>query len=287
MGSDLETWQQLTAGAASGILADVCTHPLSTVKTRIQCQGAGGVTQKFSNPVSALFKMLRQEGLASLYRGIGVVVVAAAPGQCLYFGAYEGMRSLLGTSASATFLAGASAQIGGSLAWVPMDVIKERLQIEGQTKTNERYGSSLTATRRILVTEGLSGLYRAYWIHQATWAPFNAIYFSIYERVKTELQSGYDWNNAVGINITSSCIAGVTASVTTSPLDLIKTRLQVQRSNMDVFDYKGPVDAFFKIVKKEGAVALFDGVGARCFWLVPRLTVAISSFEWIKAAFSA
>lgn len=35
-----ETWKNLVAGAAAGSIADIVTHPLSTVKTRLQCQGA-------------------------------------------------------------------------------------------------------------------------------------------------------------------------------------------------------------------------------------------------------
>ena len=35
-----EKLKGLFAGAVSGIIADVVTHPLSTVKTRLQCQGA-------------------------------------------------------------------------------------------------------------------------------------------------------------------------------------------------------------------------------------------------------
>lgn len=36
----VEKLKGLAAGAVSGVIADVLTHPLSTVKTRLQCQGA-------------------------------------------------------------------------------------------------------------------------------------------------------------------------------------------------------------------------------------------------------
>ena len=49
------------------------------------------------------------------------------------------------------------AQLCGSLAWVPMDVIKERLQIEGQLKTNEAYSGSFNALKQIIKTEGVIG----------------------------------------------------------------------------------------------------------------------------------
>ena len=71
----------------------------------------------------------------------------------------------------------------------------------------------------------------------------------------------------------------------TSPLDLVKTRLQVQGSNPEVFDYKGPLDALQKIVKREGAMALFDGVAARVIWLTPRLSIAVPAYEFLKTYF--
>jgi len=35
---------QLIAGSISGVLADMITHPLSTIKTRLQCQGAASAS---------------------------------------------------------------------------------------------------------------------------------------------------------------------------------------------------------------------------------------------------
>jgi hypothetical protein len=57
-----------------------------------------------------------------------------------------------------------------------MDVVKERLQIEGQLKTTENMGGSTNAIRQIIKHEGIIGLYRAYWLHQMTWMPFNGLY---------------------------------------------------------------------------------------------------------------
>lgn len=162
-----------------------------------------------------------------------------------------------------------------------MDVVKERLQIEGQISTTQHYGSSFSAVRNIVATEGVRGLYRAYWMHQFTWAPYNGIYFSIYEHLKDAFAKNSEGKESRGKSLICSFIAGTAASVATSPIDLVKTRLQVQKSNVDLFDYKGPFDAFGKIVQREGIRALFDGVGARVFWLTPRLTMAVTMYEVI------
>jgi solute carrier family 25 iron transporter 28/37 len=174
---------QMLAGAVAGAIADCFTHPLSTVKTRLQCQGAmlkdgaggsaGGVFYK--GPISGMAFIARTEGFRSLYKGIGIVVAGAAPGQALYFAGYETVKRVGGSHPVTNFLGGVTAQICGSLAWVPMDVVKERLQIEGQIKTVETYGGSMNALKQIVAKEGFMGLYRAYWLHQLTWAPINGL----------------------------------------------------------------------------------------------------------------
>jgi hypothetical protein len=126
--------------------------------------------------MDALVTIIRNEGIFSLYKGIGVVIAPAAPAQALYFAGYESFKSLSGNSAVSSFGAGCSAQLCASFIWVPMDVVKERLQIEGQLKTTENMGGSMNAVRQIIKHEGIIGLYRAYWLHQMTWMPFNGLY---------------------------------------------------------------------------------------------------------------
>ena len=232
-------------------------------------------------------QILRAEGVGALYKGIGAVMVGAAPAQALYFVGYEGMKELLQAvggegarkSAMGGFAAGFGAQLVGSVAWVPMDVVKERLQIEGQMKVEEAYGGSLNALRRIVRSEGVAGLYRAYFVHQLTWAPFNGLYFMIYERSKEiakehKIMPGY-WE---------SVVAGVVASALTNPMDLVKTRLQVARSNPGVFDYEGSWDCARKVMQREGFFALFDGCLARIVTLTPRLALAVTTYEMLKDA---
>lgn len=275
-----DTLATLTAGSFSGAVADLVTHPISTVKTRLQVQGASASLGSsslvsYSGPFSAFRVIVATEGVGSLYTGIGAVLAAAAPAQALYFVGYEAARSVLPAHPLADFTAGVAAQLCGSIAWVPMDVIKERLQIEAQVKNEltETYGGSFNALRQIIKGEGVIGLYRAYWIHQATWCPFNGLYFAIYESTKNFMSKRDLPLWPAGI------VAGVVASAATNPMDLVKTRLQVARSNPKIFDYEGSIDCAVKIIKREGPLALFDGVLSRILLLTPRLTIAVTAYE--------
>jgi hypothetical protein len=87
----METLLNLAAGAISGVVADVLTHPLSTVKTRLQVEGAqatfsaaaasaqaGAKTAAAAaarpNPVVMLHRIWATEGMVALFRGVGIVV---------------------------------------------------------------------------------------------------------------------------------------------------------------------------------------------------------------------
>ena len=35
-----------------------------------------------------------------------------------------------------------------------------------------------------------------------------------------------------------------------------------------------------QVMRREGPLAFFDGVGARCLWLTPRYVIAVSAYEY-------
>ena len=129
-------------------------------------EGSGGTVYK--GFLDGFATILRTEGVGALYSGIGAVCVGAAPAQALFFAGYEGAKSVLGDTESTAFVAGITAQLTGSLAWVPMEVIKEKLMIEGQITTKKTYGSSLALVRKVIAEEGIAGIYRGFVMQQVT-----------------------------------------------------------------------------------------------------------------------
>ena len=93
-----DTSVALVAGALSGIVADVITHPICTVKARMMVQGAqvtageaGAVV--YDGLLSGFATILKTEGVGALYSGIGAVCAGAAPAQALFFGGMTSSRS--------------------------------------------------------------------------------------------------------------------------------------------------------------------------------------------------
>jgi len=93
---------------------------------------------------------------------------------CAYHWRYDLNFSNRDKSAFSNFCAGVCAQLCGSLAWVPMDVVKERLQIEGQMKTNEVYSGSFNALRQIIKHEGVSGSMSCLFHHLSLLSIYNS-----------------------------------------------------------------------------------------------------------------
>lgn len=91
----------------------------------------------------------------------------------------------------------------------------------------------------ILKTEGIRGLYRAYWATVASFGPFSALYFMFYETLKgffiandahSYLQRSQDegkkTKEVTGFqSMLCSMGAGSLASLVTNPLDMAKLRM--------------------------------------------------------------
>lgn len=78
--------------------------------------------------------------------------------------------------------------------WVPIDVIKERMQVQVQSSTASGaarkvyYRNTVDAVQTIARTERLGGLYKGYVATLLSFGPFSALYFMFYEKTKAFAQ---------------------------------------------------------------------------------------------------
>ncbi|OWZ12020.1 Mitochondrial Carrier (MC) protein, partial [Phytophthora megakarya] len=237
----------LLGSAAAGMIGRVFCHPLDTVKARLQASTTTG--QTIASQLN--LRAFSVQHLRSLYRGIGVSVLGSAPATCLYMTSYEvskdalmGVECLSGSPSLQYLGAGMAAEALSCVLWVPIDVIKERMQVQGQGQTIY-YRDTLDAVQTIARTERLGGLYKGYAATLLSFGPFSALYFMFYEKTKAFAQERLDTDELQAqYTLVSAAIAGATASVLTNPLDLIKLRLQVQRA----FATEGAPAAYHGIV---------------------------------------
>lgn len=97
------------------------------------------------------------------------------------------------------FVGGMIAEAISCSVFVPVDVIKERLQVQtsfsqpspssssSKSPSIAVYNSSYDAFRTIARTEGFRGVYKGYFATLACFGPFSAIYFMLYDSVSPSL----------------------------------------------------------------------------------------------------
>jgi len=219
-----------------------------------------------------------------------------APASCLFFGSYEtfkyaqNQQTLYSNQMMKDFISGVGAECVSCVLWVPIDVIKERLQVQNALKSYN-YSNSIDAVKQITKTEGIIGLYRAYGATVLAFGPFIGINLMLYEKVKRFLNIDNEKPQILK-SFSLAFITGTIASVLTNPFDVAKLRMQVQRAEMASrnllkvsdgrFGYRNVFHGMFVISKPEGVLALWRGCGARILHMSSQAAVNFSLLEKIR-----
>jgi hypothetical protein len=325
-------------------MARLVTHPLDTAKARLQAPppptsssvGAGTTAAAtavskthYRGPLDVLQRTVRTEGIRGLYRGLGTVLVGGTPGTVVYLCSYEMAKDALSeVSASSSsknnnnnnnvavhFASGMLAEAIACIIYVPVDVIKERLQIQHgvssssttHTPHNQQqphyYKNSWHAIQTIARSEGILTLYKGYGATLLSFGSYSGLFFLFYERLleytRDYLELGQPSSGGVSNNVPfhwtvlCSCTAGAMASWLTSPLDMAKLRLQVQRrqaggtATATTVAYRGMIDCLQHSYRHEGGFrGLFRGAGARVLHFAPATTVTMTAYETCRSFFA-
>jgi hypothetical protein len=232
----------MLAGGTGGSCGDMLMHSLDTVKTRQQ--GDPTFPPKYTSMTSSYSTIYRQEGLVrGLYSGVTPAFWGSFPGTVIFFGVYEFTKRLMldsGVNPSLAYLSGGFfADLAASVVYVPSEVLKTRLQLQGRYNnphfnSGYNYRSTGDALRTIVRQEGFSALFHGYKATIFRDLPFSALQFAFYEQ---EQAMAKEWvgkrDIGLGLEIATAATAGGMAGVITCPLDVVKTRIQTQKNIPD------------------------------------------------------
>lgn len=229
----------MLAGGIGGTTGDMLMHSLDTVKTRQQ--GDPHMPPKYTSMGNTYYTIWRQEGFRKgLYGGVQPAFLGSFTGTVCFFGAYEWTKRTMidfgVTPSVAYFTAGLLADLAAAPAYVPSEVLKTRLQLQGRHNnpyfnSGYNYRNTVHAARTIARTEGYSALFHGYKATLWRDLPFSALQFAFYEEERGWAKK-YMGSNNIGLplEIVTAATAGGLAGVMTTPLDVVKTRIQTQHN---------------------------------------------------------
>ncbi|KAF9359250.1 hypothetical protein BGX26_012780 [Mortierella sp. AD094] len=125
----------LLASSMAAFVSRLCTHPLDTLKTRVQAS---------NKPLPLLPTFLDLVRNGGLYRGLPIALTLSAPGLSVYLTAYDLSKDkfshhfkYLGKDSVFNHLASAAvAEVLSGLFWTPMEVLKSKQQVENVTSAS-------------------------------------------------------------------------------------------------------------------------------------------------------
>lgn len=126
-----------------------------------------------------------------------------------------------------------------SFIYVPSEVLKTRLQLQGRYnnpffQSGYNYKGFSHAARTIYRQEGFSALFYGYKATIFRDLPFSALQFTFYEQGQTWARQ-WKQSREIGLplELLTGAAAGGLAGVITCPLDVVKTRIQTQVNQPD------------------------------------------------------
>ena len=282
-------------GSIAGCIGATAVYPIDLVKTRMQAQKHKAL---YDNSLDCFKKILRKEGLKGLYSGLAAQLVGVAPEKAIKLTVNDLVRKI-GTQEDGSItmnweiLAGMSAGACQVIFTNPLEIVKIRLQMQGNTKNLTKPGEipiKHMSASQIVRQLGLRGLYKGASACLLRDVPFSAIYFPTYANLK-KYMFGFDpYDNTKKQKLStwqllvSGALAGAPAAFFTTPADVIKTRLQVVGKKNDI-KYKGILDCGASILKQEGLSAFFKGSLARVFRSSPQFGFTLASYELLQRWF--
>ncbi|KAI3979277.1 hypothetical protein MKX01_007753 [Papaver californicum] len=331
------------SAAGAAVLSVILVNPLDVAKTRLQAQAAGvngteyicarmsafGIISdlrcnpscaraslfgasficppdcfQYKGTLDVFNKIIRQEGIARLWRGTNAGLALAVPTVAIYLPLYDVFRNWMEdlTIRNAPYLTTYVPLVAGSLArslacisCYPIELAKTRMQAFKEIQGGVKPPGVLKTLHGVLPSSGNSSnmqnlqRYRTLWTgvgaQLARDVPFSAICWSTLEPIRRRLLGlvSEDGNVAgvLGANFAAGFVAGGLAAGATCPLDVVKTRRQIEKDPARALRMTTR-QTLMEVWRDGGMKGLFTGVGPRVARAGPSVGIVVSFYEVVK-----
>lgn len=322
---DITTTQQIIASCSGAFLTSFVATPFDVVKVRLQAQqnqilssrscylfcnglmdhlcvcttgsnqfGFSSAPTRFTGTFDAFVKIARNEGLQSFWKGLSPLLLMSVPLTVIYYTAYDKLKFMLGfrpnttdlTAYTAPMLAGCIARTASVTVIAPLEMIRTKLQ----SRQNYRFLELYPIIRNAVRQGGIFSLWRGLSPMLLRDVPFSMVYWLGFEQFKLLLLTRMDYSAVVPF--LAGSMSGAIAAALTTPLDVVKTHMQVELgesmavAGRTVSLGTGSISQVMqKVIKQHGYKGLLAGFVPRCVKVAPACAIMITSYEMCKEYF--
>ncbi|KAM7521531.1 hypothetical protein LguiA_011433 [Lonicera macranthoides] len=227
-------------------------------------------------------QLVKNEGPESLYSGLTPSLMRSVLYGGLRLGLYEPSKYVCELAFESTniLMKIASGAFSGAVATAltnPVEVLKVRLQMN-QNSSRGPIGE----LQRIASEEGMAALWKGVGPAMVRAAALTASQLATYDESKRCLARWTNLQEGFYLHLISSTIAGATSTLITAPMDLIKTRLMLQRESTSLGTYKNGFHCAFQVLFTEGPRGLYKGGFTIFARLGPQTTITFILCEKLR-----
>lgn len=171
---------------------------------------------------------------------------------------------------------------------MPVDVVKTRLQMDGSGGSVKQYSGSMDCATKLVKAEGPSALFKGLPPALVRQSTYGSLRYGLYGPIKNQMSIPASGKVPLWKKIVAGGSAGAIASAVANPTDLIKVRLQTDGMVKDAEGkylpkrFNGMVHAFTSIVKEEGVLALWTGVGPTVGRATALAAAELATYDEVK-----
>ncbi|XP_010521379.1 PREDICTED: mitochondrial carrier protein MTM1-like [Tarenaya hassleriana] len=259
---------------------------------------------QYKGTLDVFNKIIRQEGLGRLWRGTNAGLALAVPMVGIYLPFYDlfhnRLEELAGRHAPVAtpftpLMAGALARSLACTMCYPIELARTRMQAFKEAKASVKppgvFKTLIGVVSEVKATnnhENSLQRYRVLWrglgAQLARDVPFSAICWGTLEPIRKRLLGLVDEENVLGVlgaNFSASFVAGSMAAAATCPLDVAKTRRQIEKDPTRAMRMTTR-QTLAEVWRDGGMRGLFTGIGPRVARVGPSVGIVVSFYEVVK-----
>ncbi|KAM9134399.1 solute carrier family 25 member 45 isoform 2-T3 [Pangshura tecta] len=281
--------EEFVAGWISGAVGLALGHPVDTVKVRLQAQSG------YRGILDCIIKTYHNETVLGFFKGMSFPLLSVALVNSVIFGAYSNALLYLSAthhhdrhanppSYAHILTAGSFSGLIQAVVLAPVDLIKVRLQNQFHPyglkslmgASGAQYRGPVHCGASIFHEEGVMGLFRGTWALVLRDVPTIAIYFLTYTSFCQAMTAQGQEPGQRTVLVAGGC-AGTISWAFATPLDVIKTRLQMD--GVKGVSYGGVWDCIRISVQREGPQVFLKGLTPNIIRSFPVNAVTFLSYE--------